>query len=53
MPSPVLFGAVFTVHRQAFLDRGGFDEEFGFGGSDNLELGFRTWMYVAFAIELR
>ena len=29
MPSPVLFGAVFAVHKQAFLARGGFDEEFG------------------------
>eukprot|EP00039_Didymoeca_costata_P013661 m.211469 g.211469 ORF g.211469 m.211469 type:complete len:578 (+) comp15838_c0_seq18:205-1938(+) len=42
--SPALFGAVFSVHKKGFLELGGFDEEFGYGGSDNLELAFRTWM---------
>jgi polypeptide N-acetylgalactosaminyltransferase len=44
MPSPVLFGAVFSVHRESFLEMGGFDLEYGYGGGDNMELGFRTWM---------
>eukprot|EP00039_Didymoeca_costata_P013658 m.211445 g.211445 ORF g.211445 m.211445 type:complete len:116 (+) comp15838_c0_seq11:932-1279(+) len=30
--SPALFGAVFSVHKKGFLELGGFDEEFGYGG---------------------
>ena len=33
-----------AVPRSFFLRIGGFDPEYGYGGGENLELSFRTWM---------
>jgi polypeptide N-acetylgalactosaminyltransferase len=43
-PSPVFFGAVFSVRRKRLLELGGFDLEYGYGGTDNIELAFRSWL---------
>ncbi|XP_055388766.1 LOW QUALITY PROTEIN: inactive polypeptide N-acetylgalactosaminyltransferase-like protein 5 [Condylostylus longicornis] len=43
--SPTMAGGLFAANRDFFLnDLGGYDEQFSFWGTENLELSFRTWM---------
>eukprot|EP00041_Stephanoeca_diplocostata_P010420 m.165921 g.165921 ORF g.165921 m.165921 type:complete len:339 (+) comp18140_c0_seq19:1400-2416(+) len=44
-PSPVYFNALFSIRRQRFVDLGGFNADvFGYGGADNIEFAFRSWL---------
>lgn len=43
--SPTMAGGLFAADKRFFLDQlGGYDEQFVFWGTENLELSFRVWM---------
>lgn len=44
IPSPSMAGGLFAADLRWFWELGGYDEEFSMWGSENVEMGFRTWM---------
>ena len=42
-PSPAMAGGLFAGNREYFWEIGGYDRQFGFWGTENLELSFRLW----------
>ncbi|EGD79787.1 hypothetical protein PTSG_10772 [Salpingoeca rosetta] len=42
--SPTMAGGLFGGHTDFFWEIGGYDEEWGFWGTENLELSFRLWL---------
>lgn len=41
--SPTMAGGLFTADKDFFFSIGGYDTQFGFWGTENLELSFRLW----------
>ncbi len=41
--SPTMAGGLFSVNREYFWHIGGYDTDFGFWGTENLEFSFRIW----------
>ncbi|EZG50617.1 glycosyltransferase family protein [Gregarina niphandrodes] len=44
IPSASMAGGLFAVDLSWFWELGGYDEDFAMWGSENVEMGFRTWM---------
>lgn len=43
VPSPTHAGGLFTANKEYFFHIGGYDRDFGFWGTENLEFSFRIW----------